>query len=452
MKRPGLVAVRASFFVVLQGLAITAWADPISKSLRDAQFEDLETARTDYVLRSNALSPLARQQALELIASLESRAGKLTDAEFLIGISRLVALADNGHDSFDEGGTAWMPNKSLPFRMIWFPDGMVIARTAPERSDLVGALVLSVEGVTPDELFHRLRMIVGGTDTYRTWDAMWMVGAGDILYQLGLAKSDQSLRVKLRLADGRTMEQSIPLVKGAAPSGMHPRRIWTPELTAEETERGWKVAVDASHTPLYLQEPDQIFRIKPLPELNAVYVQFRANLDYEGHRIRPFVDSVRSWIETHHPRHLIYDLRFDTGGDITITRDLIRSIPAKVPGRIYALIGRFTFSAGIVSAAALKHDGGGRVTLVGENVGDRLRWWSEGKPYHLVHADLWLHPSTGLWDLSKGCKGEANCYGDQLDATVDSLDPEICAPLTAKAWLAGRDPGMEAILKDLERP
>ncbi len=60
-----------------------------------------------------------------------------------------------------------------------------------------------------------------------------------------------------------------------------------------------------------------------------------------------------------------------------------------------------------------------------------------------------LHVTTGLWDLIKGCAGEADCYGDRLDARIASLDPQLRAPLTATAWLAGRDPGMEAIKADV---
>ncbi len=37
----------------------------------------------------------------------------------------------------------------------------------------------------------------------------------------------------------------------------------------------------------------------------------------------------------------------------------------------------YTFSAGIVAAAAVKHDGQQRTRIVDEGVGDRLPWWSE---------------------------------------------------------------------------
>jgi hypothetical protein len=44
---------------------------------------------------------------------------------------------------------------------------------------------------------------------------------------------------------------------------------------------------------------------------------------------------------------------------------------------------------------------------------------------------------------------EPKCYGDRYDAGVAGLEPDLTAPLTAEAWLAGRDPGREAIQREL---
>jgi len=194
-------------------------------------------------------------------------------------------------------------------------------------------------------------------------------------------------------------------------------------------------------------------RIVPLPAIEALYVQFRANstADAGGRDIKAFVGRVRGSLAESRPKNLVLDLRFDIGGDIDQTRDLAREMVAAVPGRIFVLTGPYTFSAGIVFAAAMKHDGGARVTLVGEPVGDRLRFWSEGGHVCLPHSKVCFWASDGLWDLRKGCAGEPACYGDRLDARVDSLEPEIRAPLTSAAWLTGRDPGMETVRAALSR-
>jgi len=129
----------------------------------------------------------------------------------------------------------------------------------------------------------------------------------------------------------------------------------------------------------------------------------------------------------------------------------MRWLATHVTGRIFVLIGPYTFSAGIVNAAAIRHDGGDRVMLVGDLVGDSLRWWSEGKPYCMPNSRLCLRPSSGVWDLVKGCAGEPACYGDKYDLNVGSLDPDLSAPLKSGDWLAGRDPGMAAVMAEFKR-
>lgn len=427
-------------------LALYASVPSIAMTRRQAQIADLEVAKNDYVLKSLAFTPDRRLQALNSLKNLEARAGSLSDMEFLIGIAHLAALADNGHDAVAFGDDSWVPPTRLPFRMLAFSDSTVVSRAAPEYAELLGARVNSIEGRSPAEIVAALATISGGTPQYRSWNAEWAIERGGVLHALGLAAAPDRLRFDFRLRDGRHVQRAIPFVPaGRVPSGVYAPRLLSPQPFTTELAAGWRAANASAKTPLYLEQPDALFRSVSLPSDATLYVQFRANFDMDGQQIVPFVKSVSDTIARTHPHNVIIDLRYDTGGNNELTLDLMRSIPQQVPGRIYALVGRYTFSAGIASAAALKHAGTGRVVVVGEPVGDRLRWWSEGKPACLPHSHLCLHPTTGLWDLAKGCAAEAHCYGDKYDENVGSLDPQIAAPLTAQAWLNGDDPALDAI-------
>ena len=186
-----------------------------------------------------------------------------------------------------------------------------------------------------------------------------------------------------------------------------------------------------------------------VPELNALFLQMRVHFDMDGETVADFRRRVDEEIDAYHPRNLIVDLRFDTGGDTDLTRDWQRTLPTRVPGRLYVLVSGHTFSAGIVAAAAFRHDAHARVRIVGEAVGDRLRWWSEGDNVCMPNSHYCLHLTTGLWDLVRGCAEHPACYGDKYDAQVADLVPDLDAPITAGSWLSGRDPGMEAIEHEL---
>jgi hypothetical protein len=440
------IVVAAAFVL---GIVAAAHADQTPNALSRTRRADLEIARTAYVERSRAFTNANRLRALRFIDRAEQSADSMSAEEFLLTILQIPAFADNGHDVLNDDDGAWYPQARLPLRMIWFPEGWVVARAAPAVNDLLGAKVMRIEGLSPAALLARLRPMWGGPDNYRRWNLEWIIESAGLLHALGLAERPDRLRLDLELGDGRRAERSIAFVpRTSVPQGGDPVRLWSAELWPGEAEKGWRSAPSRPQ-PLYLQEGAKFLRVALLPELDALYVQFRAHYDSPDERIADLMHSVDTAIAEHHPRHLMVDLRFDIGGNTELTRDWLRSLPARIPERIYVLVGHYTFSAGIVAAAALKHDGTARVRIVGENLADRLVFWSEGENVCLPSSHYCLRATTGLWDLKDGCGGQVGCYSDQYQVIVGTLRPDLPAPITIAAWLAGRDPGLDAVRRDL---
>jgi hypothetical protein len=55
--------------------------------------------------------------------------------------------------------------------------------------------------------------------------------------------------------------------------------------------------------------------------------------------------------------------------------------------------------------------------------------------------------ATQRHDYANGCRAFSDCHGYIVShpIAVASLAPDIAAPWSIEAWLAGRDPGMEAV-------
>jgi hypothetical protein len=412
---------------------------------------DLAVAERDYVDQAPSFSPTARQAAHALLRAMRPKVASMSDAQFALALMQVPALADNGHDATDFGDEAWFPKRRLPVRMIWFPDALIIARAAPELSDLLGSSVLEIERLSPPDLLTRIRRLQGGTDEYRRWQLNWVFHSAEALHALGIAKSADRLTMRLRLRDGRVIRRTLQTRPvDQVPAGQQPQRYWIPAQWQGEREMGWRAAVDANKAPTYLQQPDQWYRMIDIPELEALYLQFRSNFDEGDAKIGTFVESVMRRLKSSAPQNAIVDLRFDTGGDNTQNRALMRELALTVPAKIYLLVGNYTFSAGIATAAALLHDGGDKVTVVGSEIADRTYWWSEhAKPVCLPTSKLCFPINTGYWDIVNGCQGNSACYGDQFDLRVRSLAPRLRQPLNSVDWLANRDPAMEAIAADL---
>jgi hypothetical protein len=147
---------------------------------------------------------------------------------------------------------------------------------------------------------------------------------------------------------------------------------------------------------------------------------------------------------------VIVDLRFNRGGDYSLTHDLMAALGDIVgsDGRTYFLTSGSTFSAAIVSIAFARQAAPGRTFIVGEEIGDRLQFWAEGWRYDLPNSGFRARYATAYYDLQHGCRGFFRCYWGAFHlfpVIVDDLDVDIPAPLTFEAYAAGRDPALEAI-------
>ena len=84
---------------------------------------------------------------------------------------------------------------------------------------------------------------------------------------------------------------------------------------------------------------------------------------------------------------------------------------------------------------------------VREAVGDRLEMFSEGNITELPRSGLMVLDATERHDYRNGCRAARDCHGQVVrhPIAVPSLAPDVPAPWTVEAYLAGRDPGMEAV-------
>jgi hypothetical protein len=186
--------------------------------------------------------------------------------------------------------------------------------------------------------------------------------------------------------------------------------------------------------------------------IEALVLELRQNSDAPGMPIQSFLKDAADRIKASRPRNLVLDMRLNGGGDLNTTRDFVESLPGKIPGRIFVLTSPWTFSAAISTVGYLKQAAPGRVTIVGEPVGDRLNFFAEGGIVTLPRSGAVMLIATERHDYAGGCRGYDDCHGPVVrhPIAVQDLNPAIKAPWTIEAYRAGRDPGMEAIATALK--
>jgi len=414
----------------IAGLAVSAMAAPTA--------EDVAAVR-DYVTKNRSYSPAARAEALRRIELLPGLVGQ--PARFELEAAHIAALADNGHSALLP--PQW-PSRypRSPVHLGLFADGLYVIAAPPEHANALRRRVIAING-HPWRTVHRAyARFQGGEQAFRDQFVTLFMETPALLAAAGLGADPDALTLTLETARGRrpvvAIRARLSPFEGEAALVGYPQLLDAASLLAPEAR------------PLYLQEPDRPFRLAFPAGIDGAYIQLKAT---RGLEIDAFLTAALAQLGARRPRNIVVDLRFNLGGDLNITRDFMRALPALADGgRVYAITSGRTFSAAISSLGYLKQAAGDRLTIVGEPIGDRLEFWAEGDILRLPGLGALMLYADERHNYMTGCP-EEDCHGSIRDhpIRVRSLQPDIAAPLAFADFLAGRDPAMEAILREVRR-
>lgn len=413
--------------------------------------EDVAAFRTKFLAVDKSYAPAARADAERRLSALEAQVATISEPAFELELARIVALADNGHTHYVLSSISRYYNR-VPVRLSAFGDQFAVVRAQQPHADLLGATLQSIDGHPIEELRKAGRALWGGVDLYRDKFSPNLFESPDLLHASGLAAASGVATYRFVSPSGAVIERALT---GEAATDSRPfaspvQMRYPARLTLEDAS--WQTALSAEKAPWSLQEGTEPFRWRHAPELQAVVIQFRQNVDGEGHKIADAIKMFQAAIAERKPTHLVLDMRDNGGGNLNQTRDFMQSLPTLVSGRIFVLTSPLTFSAAISSVGYLKQAGKERVTIVGEPVGDRLMFFAEGRGADLPNTRGMIGLATQRHDYAGGCKEYTDCHGSVVRApiAVSSLQPNIAAPWTVAAYMAGRDPAMEAVAAALK--
>jgi hypothetical protein len=454
--RSGRAAIRALLALVCAlGVSSAPAASELAPpaDVRASQLQDLAQLRR-YLALDAAYSSEQRARASQLISESESRAGTWTPAAFELQVARVVALADNAHSTIWTGPRSGRMNR-LPVRLILLADGVFVVRAKGPGVPALGMRVDAIDGSAIAQVLQRLRIYTGGPPNHRNHDNVSLLESPQLLHAAGIAQSEHQVTLTISNQDhARDVVLSALPQDPTEPVANRLRYLAAHRLSNESSE--WQSALPNRPVPLWLQDPDQAFRLMPLPALAAVYVQLKTNADAgDGEQIRPFLSQARQSIAQARLQNVILDMRFNGGGDYTKTAAFMSDLPGMIPaaGRVFVITHASTFSAAISSIGFVKQSAPGRVTIVGEPNGDRLVFYGEPRPLILPNSGIGMSYATGLHDYLHGCRWFGPCYWVNwfYPISVAGLEPDLPAPLSFALIAAGRDPAMEIIARAISK-
>lgn len=439
-----ILASAFGFAIAALVAAVTA-VQAARASVAEGRLADIAFFRTEFLAKDKSYTPAARAEAEARLTALGAQAASISQVYFELEISRIVALADNGHTAFFPGPRSRRYNR-VEVRFVPFGEDFYVLRAKTENADLLGARLVAVNGKAVEALRDAGRTLAGGTAAWRDRNVSYFLESPDQMHALGFGATPADAVYRFVTRDGATIERKLTPepANPDRPRANADRWLFPEPMSAEGSL--WRSALPLSAAPWALTQPDAPFRRRMADDLNALVIDLRQNNDGEKQTIASFLKELESVLAAKRPTHVVLDMRMNGGGDLNTTRDFMQALPKLAPGRILALTSPWTFSAAISSVGYLKQAAPERVTIIGEPVGDRLNFFSEGDIVTLPNSKAEMLNATERHDYATGCRGFSDCHGPvvRFPIAVPSLQPDVRAPWTIEAFLAGRDPAMEA--------
>jgi hypothetical protein len=227
-----------------------------------------------------------------------------------------------------------------------------------------------------------------------------------------------------------------PRVVNLKPAGPAPMMAPDTDLSWLSTPN-WVDARDGAQdpVPLWLRDPQNKYWFEYLPGARTVYVQFNQVGNKQDETIEAFAKRLFAFVESRRVERLVLDLRLNRGGNGALNRPLllglIRATKVDRKGRLFAIIGRSTWSAaqGLVNELEKYTN----TTFVGEPTGGKPNSYGDSHRITLPNSGITVRVSTLWWQ------------GDERDRRPWTA-PEVAADLTFEDYRTNKDPALKAAL------
>ncbi|SHG74537.1 hypothetical protein SAMN05444003_0737 [Cognatiyoonia sediminum] len=298
--------------------------------------------------------------------------------DFLLSVMRLMALPRNGH-------TRLIPNQSisaLPLRFATVGNSVRLMQAPPCFYPAIGGELISINGVGIDDLERLSTPFLAGMSQRKRVIRPILFVWPSALVRLGVNLRGDTLEYQMRDVKGMCFSISLDSSKAVCSTDFYP-----------SNEHG---KTDASWSPCSLM------KIKSFDPVGLLIV-LPSFFDPIGTDLADAISEAAGCIASSPETHLVIDIRGNTGGNFLQTLPLIDAIVAGAKWRqVRVLVDKFTFSAAIVFVAILKHRLGARLKLIGEEMGDGLKFHAEGSTLRLPFSGAAVRYSTALHDWEEG--------------------------------------------------
>jgi tetratricopeptide (TPR) repeat protein len=424
MRLAGVVFLPVLFLFPLYAQNKVSTVGPVDGTETAKWREDLRFMAQEMPKKhQNLFHTVTREQFGEAVKKLDERIPTLARHQIIVEMAKIVAMIGDGHTAIPFVPMHGMPSRiqfrQYPMQLYFFKDGLFVRSASSEYANVVGGRVVQIGNATAESAITAVAEITSHdndmTIKERSQSFLMMP---EVLHALGLIND---------------MEKAPLVVEKDG------RRIRVELKPSTHDSMKWVDARDKAQSPvpLWLKNPDEFYWFEYLPATRTMYVQFNQVVNKPDENIKAFFKRVLEQVESSAVDRLVIDLRNNDGGDAfyswDLIYDLIRSDKINQPGKLFAIIGRKTFSAAGATAVMLERHT--NTIFAGEQPGS--------SPNGYGNHDIIQLPNSGISVMVAPLYFQNSTPFDNRKW----IEPQIFVELTSKDYETNTDPILSAIVR-----
>ena len=292
-------------------------------------------------LHYNLYDQITPEEWETVIKSIYDNIPFLSDEEIVMEMMKLVAKIGDGHTSLyppSESRGAILSFHRLPVIFESFKDGIFITRADEKHENIIGAKVISAGRKSMEDLLNAAGNYLGRDND------MGIKRLGPFVltfteFYFGEGVADRKTEVSFSVEIDK--KQKTIILEAAGKNAFE----------FSEVSEDWRKlnSNSTNELPLWLQDNENKYWYKHLPEQKLVYFQYNTIGNKEEQSFEEFSKELYEYISNNGVEYLVIDLRHNGGGNSYLNRYLLETLfkldNINQTGHLFIIIGRQTFSA-----------------------------------------------------------------------------------------------------------
>ena len=296
----------------------------------------------------------------------------------------------------------------------------------------------------------RLFPYVSGVESWKKFKTIDWITSPKILHEIGMGKKDSltlTLTKNKKILDvslgANKIENDRPWFEG-----------WSDLYPTSNNDNTWKhINNNKNNLPTYLKHTQEgVFYAFDEQEKIAY---FQINGLWEAcPNFKEKIKNFNKTLKSHRDYNVVIDLRFYTGGNYAYPIKLASKPPKIINDhkKIYLITSDKTYSAGIVTAARIKHFAKDKIQIIGEPVGDRLKFWAESEAVTLPNSGIRIYnpKKEHDWKDNNRSISRTHMLNFLYGVGVNDLNVNKEIGLSFKDYTENKDPILEWIIGEID--